>query len=263
MRHARVRDEAGYVRQGEWTNGTTRAGGRTYDADEVDVLPPVDPSKVVCVGANYRKHIDGGGSEVPDRPLLFLTPPNAVAGHGDDVTLPTPGVDPEDVDDDGSGDIDIGDGRIDYEAELGVVIGEQARNVAAADADDVVAGYTCVDDVSNRDDQQVEASWVRGKALDDAAPMGPVVADPEHVPADPRVRLRLNGERRQDSDEDELVFSVPEVVAEVTRFLTLEPGDVVTMGTPAGVGPLSDGDTVEVEVEGVGTLEHTVRAPEQ
>jgi 2-keto-4-pentenoate hydratase/2-oxohepta-3-ene-1,7-dioic acid hydratase in catechol pathway len=127
---------------------------------------------------------------------------------------------------------------------------------------DVVAGFTCVNDVSNRDDQRVETNWVRGKAFDGAAPMGPVVADVEDVPADARVRLRVNGETKQDSTRDQLIFDVPTVIEEVTTYLTLEPGDVISTGTPAGVGPLSDGDRVEVTVEGVGTLEHAVDAPE-
>jgi 2-keto-4-pentenoate hydratase/2-oxohepta-3-ene-1,7-dioic acid hydratase in catechol pathway len=152
--------------------------------------------------------------------------------------------------------------RVEWEAELGVVIGEQCRHVDAADAMDVVAGFTCVNDVSNRDDQRVETNWVRGKAFDGAAPMGPVVADAGDVPEDARIRLRVNGETRQDSSRAKLIFDVPTLVEEVTRYLTLEPGDVISTGTPAGVGPLSDGDRVEVEVEGVGTLEHAVRTPE-
>jgi len=125
---------------------------------------------------------------------------------------------------------------------------------------DVVAGYTCLNDVSNRDDQDAERNWVRGKAFDNSAPIGPVMATPEDVPEEPRVRLWLNGEKRQDSDDDELVFDVGRAISEVSTFLTLEPGDIVAMGTTVGVGPLSDGDTVEIEVEGVGRLEHDVEA---
>lgn len=144
-----------------------------------------------------------------------------------------------------------------------MVIGRQCRNVAEEDALDVVEGYTCVNDLSNRDDQRQEQNWVRGKSFDNAAPIGPVVATPEHVsdPEDPRVRLWLNGEKKQDSEDDSLVFNVSEVIAEFTEHLTLERGDVIAMGTSGHPTSLSDGDTVEIEVDGVGRLEHDVEVP--
>ena len=180
---------------------------------------------------------------MPDRPLLFLKPPNAVAGHGDEITGPA------------------GKDRVDWEAELAVVIGEQCKHVRAEDAMDVVAGFTCLNDVSNRDDQNREQNWVRGKAFDGAAPMGPVLATPDEVPADAGVELRVNGETKQSSDREHMIFDVPTLIEEITTYLTLEPGDVIATGTPEGVGALADGDTVEVEIEGVGTLEHDVRVP--
>jgi len=239
MRRVRFRDPAGAVRRGEWTDDGIEFGGRTYEESAIDVLPPVEPTKVVCLAGNYVEH---AGGDVPDRPSLFLKGPNAVAGHDDTITLP-----PEN--------------EINYEAEVGVVIGEQCRHVEEADAMDVVAGYTNVDDVSNRTDQRAEQNWVRGKAFDGSAPMGPVVATPEHVddPEDPRIRLWRNGELKQDSAEDDLVFTVPEVIAEVTELLTLEPGDVIAMGTPGRPEELTDGDTVEIEVDGVGRLRHHVQ----
>jgi len=260
MKIARFRDPSGYERIGQWTDDGIAFGGTTYDPDDVDVLAPVEPSKIVCVAANYVEHIRESGMDVPedlpDRPELFLKGPNAVAGHGDTIRPPTPGADTQDLED--VGDITLGEGRIDYEAELGVVIGTQCRNVSEDEAMDVVRGFTCVNDVSNRDDQFAEQNWVRGKAFDGSAPMGPVVASTEEVPLNPRVRLRLNGELRQDSADDEFVFSIPEVIAEATKFLTLERDDVLAMGATYGVGPLSDGDRVEIEIEGVGTLEHFV-----
>jgi len=243
MKYVRFRDPAGSVRRGEYRNGTIRFGGNEYDPADVDVLPPTNPSKVVCIGRNYAEHADERGADVPDRPLLFLKPPNALAGHGDEITLPE------------------GKEQVEHEAELGVVIGEQCRHVDAADATEVIEGYTCVNDVSNRDDQRVEQNWVRGKAFDGAAPMGPVVATPDEVPEDARVELRVNSETRQDSSTELLIFSIPELIEEITEYMTLEAGDVIATGTPAGVGPLADGDTVEVEIEGIGTLEHDVRAP--
>ncbi|WP_436901134.1 fumarylacetoacetate hydrolase family protein [Halovenus halobia] len=257
MKRVRFRDPSGSVRTGQWLDedgntadtatagagGLVAFGGETYDPESVEILPPVEPSKIVCIGRNYADHADEMGSDVPDRPLLFLKPPNTVTSHGSTVSLPA------------------GKDRIDYEAELGVVIGQQCRNVEPEDAMAVVSGYTCVVDLSNRDDQRQEQNWVRGKAFDNAAPMGPVVADTQHVPEDASVELWVNGEQRQSSSRDHLIFPIPELIAEITEHLTLEPGDVIATGTPEGVGPLADGDTVTVEIEGVGRLEHSVSVP--
>jgi len=239
MHHIRFRDPAGSVRRGSRHGETVSFGDQRYDIDAVDVLPPCEPSKIVCVGRNYAEHADERDADVPDRPLLFLKPPNAVAGHGDEIPLPA------------------GKERVDHEAELAVVIGEQARNVDAANAEAYIAGYTCFNDISNRDDQDREQNWVRGKAFDNSAPIGPVIAPPAAVPDDAVVELRVNGETRQSSTIEHLIFSVPELIEEITTYMTLEPGDVIATGTPAGVGPLSDGDEVAVEIEGIGTLEHT------
>lgn len=240
MRRVRFTDPAGMIRHGTWTENEIRAAGRVYDPGDVDVLAPTDPSKIICIGLNYSDHAAETDSDVPDRPLLFLKAPNTVAGHGDTITLPQ------------------GKDRIDHEAELGVVIGEQCRAVPAADAMDVVAGYTCVNDLSNRDDQRIEQNCVRGKSFDNAAPMGPVVASPDRVPEDATIELRVNGTTKQQSTIENLVFDIPELIAEITDLLTLEPGDVIATGTPAGVGPLEDGDAVAIEIEGVGTLKHDV-----
>jgi len=242
MHRVRFRDPAGSVRTGEWHGEEVSFGDRTYDHEAVDVLPPSEPSKVLCIGLNYAAHAAESGSEIPDRPLIFMKGPNALAGHGDTVPLLA------------------GKERIDYEAELGVVIGEQCRHVDAADAMDVVAGFTCLNDVSNRDDQREEQNWIRGKAFDNAAPVGPVLATPDEVPQDASVRSRVNGDLRQDSTREDFIFTVPELIEEITTYITLEPGDLIATGTPEGVGPLSDGDTVEVEVEGVGTLVNDVAA---
>lgn len=244
MRTVRFRDPAGATRTGEWTKRGIEFGGRVYDPEEVDVLAPAEPTKIVAIGLNYADHAAERDSEIPDRPLLFLKTPNAVASHGDTITLPA------------------GKERVDYEAEFGVVIGKQARNVERADAWEYVRGFTAVNDVSNRDDQEIEQNWIRAKAFDGAAPMGPVVADPEDVPEDATIELRVNGEVKQDSSRAEFIFSVPELIAEITTYMTLEPGDVISTGTPAGVGPLEDGDTVEIEIEGVGTLDHDVERVE-
>jgi len=242
MRYIRFRDPAGSVRRGRLEEDTVRFGDDSYELDAVDVLPPCEPSKIVCVGLNYADHAAERDSELPERPLLFFKTPNTAAAHGSTVRLPE------------------GKERVDWEAELAVVIGEQCRNVETDEAMDVVEGYTCLNDISNRDDQDEEQNWVRGKAFDNAAPMGPVVATPDEVPDDASIELRVDGETKQSSSIDQFIFSVPELIAKITTHLTLEPGDVISTGTPAGVGPLSDGDHVAVEIEGIGTLEHDVQA---
>ena len=224
---------------GTYTDDGIEFANSTYDPEEVDILAPTEPSKIVCIGLNYADHAEETGSEVPDRPMLFLKSPNAVAGHTDEIPLLE------------------GKERIDHEAELGVVIGEQCRHVDVADAWDVVEGFTIVNDVSNRDDQDKEQNWIRGKSFDAAAPMGPVIADVEDVPEDASIELRVNGEVRQQSSRDNFIFTVPELIEEITTYMTLEPGDVISTGTPSGVAPLEDGDVVEVEIEGIGVLENT------
>ncbi|MFC7073226.1 fumarylacetoacetate hydrolase family protein [Halovenus rubra] len=258
MKQVRFRDPAGTVRTGEWVEadgspattdiagdgGAISSADRTYNPDDVDILPPSDPSKIVCVGRNYAAHADERGEDVPDRPLLFLKGPNAVASHRSTIEL-LPNKEKQE-----------------YEAEIAVIIGKQCRHVDESEAMDVVAGYTCMVDLSNRDDQDRETNWIRGKAFDNAAPLGPVCATTDHVPADASVELAVNGEQRQSSTRQHLIFSVPELIAEITTYMTLEPGDVIATGTPEGVGPLSDGDRVSVRVEGVGKLTHTVTIPE-
>ena len=243
MHSIRFRDPAGSVRRGQLEDGEVQFGDQQYAMSEVDVLAPCEPTKIVCVGLNYADHAAERDKEVPDRPLLFLKPPNTVAAPNSTVTLPA-------------------NKHVDWEAELAVVIGQQCRNVAVEEAMDVVEGYTCLNDLSNRDDQDREQNWVRGKAFDSAAPMGPVVASPDEVPDDAVIELRVDGETKQQSTIDQFFFSVPELIAEITSYLTLEPGDVISTGTPAGVGRLSDGDHVELEIEGIGTLEHGVRIPD-
>lgn len=248
MRRVRFADAGGMVRVGEWNEDSIRHGGSHFDPEDVDVLPPSEPTKIVCVALNYSEHAAeadenySADMNVPDRPFFFMKGPNAVLGHGSTATIPR------------------GKELIHHEAELGVVMGEQCAYVTADEALDYVLGYTCVNDISNRDDQRQTVNgnidWVRGKAFDHSLPIGPVVVDPEDVPPDANVQLRVNGEIRQDFSIENLVFSVPELVAEASHYMTLEPGDVIAAGTSTGAGPLEDGDEVDVEVEGVGTLTH-------
>ena len=244
MKHVRFRDPAGSVRRGKWTEDSVVFADREYDRTEVEILPPTVPSKIVCVGRNYALHADEKDSDIPDRPLLFLKTPNALSAHGETVALPP---DKE---------------CIEHEAELGVVIGKQCRNVSTDNAEEVVAGYTCVNDLSNRDDQRKERNWVRGKNFDNSAPIGPVVATPDEIPDDATVSLEVNGEERQNASIEAMIFPVDELIAEITDLVTLERGDVIATGTPSGVAPLEDGDTVEVTVEGVGTLRNEIQIDE-
>ena len=240
MPKVRFRDPTGMTRAGEWSgdeSDTITAGGKTYDPTNVTILPPTEPTKVICQAGGYVDHREESGLEdIPERPELFVKTPNAVIGHGDAIELP-PGCD-----------------TVEFEAEFAIVIGEQCRDVAEADAMAYVAGYTCVNDISNRDDQQAERNWVRGKTFDGSLPAGPVVAPPSKVPENARLELRHNGEIKQETTTEHMIFSVEELVSEVSELITLEAGDLIATGTPFGPDALAPGDTVEVEFEGVGTL---------
>ena len=238
MRNVRFRDSTGKIRVGQWIESKIAFADWKFDPSEVDILPPVDPTKIIGVHTNYESVIaDLDPSEQPDRPSLFVKPPNAVVGHGKTVWLP------EDAE------------HITYEAELGVVIGRECRNVPTDEAMDVVSGFTCMNEMSNMD----EENEARKKAFDHSAVIGPVVASPERVPSDAKIELRLNGERQQHASRSKLVFDVRELIADISSTITLEPGDVIATGTPDGWGYLSDGDLVEIQIEGIETLEHAVR----
>jgi 2-keto-4-pentenoate hydratase/2-oxohepta-3-ene-1,7-dioic acid hydratase in catechol pathway len=207
------------------------------------------PGKIVCVGLNYLDHAQEGGMELPKAPLLFAKWPNSLIGDGEPIVLP-----PEAT-------------EVDYEAELGVVIGTKAKRVSEADALEYVEGYICVNDVSARDLQFGDGQWTRGKSVDTFCPVGPRLVPREEI-ADPQqlgIRCIVNGEALQDSSTAQMIFSVAEIIAYVTRVITLDPGDLIATGTPAGVGVfrdpkvlLKDGDEVSVEIDGVGTLTNPV-----
>ena len=207
------------------------------------------PGKIICVGLNYRDHAEETGAEAPTAPLLFAKWGNALIGDGDAIVLP-----PESE-------------QVDYEAELGVVIGRTTRRVAERDALDAVRGYICVNDVSARDLQFGDGQWTRGKSPDTFCPVGPRLVPREEI-ADPQalaIRCRVNGRTLQDSSTANMIFSVAEIIAHISRTITLEPGDLIATGTPAGVGIardpqvlLQDGDEVTVEIEGLGALTNPV-----
>jgi 2-keto-4-pentenoate hydratase/2-oxohepta-3-ene-1,7-dioic acid hydratase in catechol pathway len=216
--------------------------GEEVPFDDVRLLAPILPSKLVCVGRNYAAHAAEFELDVPEEPLLFLKPSTAVIGPNDPIHL-----------------LPISK-RVDYEGELAVVIGRLARNVRAEEAFRAILGYTCANDVTLRDLQRADDQWARAKGFDGSCPLGPWI-ETDLDPTDVRVETRLNGEVRQAGQTSDMVFGVATLIEYVTSFMTLLPGDVILTGTPEGVGPLSPGDVVEVEVDGVGTLANPVEAP--
>ena len=205
----------------------------------VTLLAPVRPSKIVCVGLNYRDHAAEVGKALPAEPLLFIKPSTAVIGPGEPIRLP-PGV-----------------GRVDHEAELGIVIGRRAHRVSAAHAWDYILGLICVNDVTARDLQKTESQYTRCKGFDTFAPIGPCIAT--GLDGAPRgVEGWVNGQRRQASSTTHLIFPIEHLVEFITFVMTLEPGDIISTGTPQGVGPITAGDTVRVNVDGVGELVNPV-----
>ena len=213
--------------------------GEEVPLDDVRLLAPVLPSKVVCLGKNYAAHAAEFGGEVPEEPLVFLKPSTSVAGPGDPIPL-----------------LPISN-RVDYEGELAVVIGRIARNVRAEEAFRYILGYTCGNDVTLRDLQKKDEQWARAKGFDGSCPLGPWV-ETELDPIDVHLETRLNGEVRQSASTSDMVFGVATIIEFVTEFMTLLPGDVIMTGTPEGVGKLEPGDKVEVEIDGIGVLMNPV-----
>jgi 4-hydroxyphenylacetate degradation bifunctional isomerase/decarboxylase decarboxylase subunit len=228
------------VYDGGLSDGSVEAAGRSFNLGEVKLLPPTTPSKVVCVGLNYTDHARELAMDIPEEPIIFLKPPTTVIGHGDRIIYPSQST------------------RVDYEAELAVVIGKKCRHVPKEDAYDYILGYSCFNDVTARDLQRRDGQWTRAKSFDTFAPYGPWIVTTDEIP-DPGnlgITLRLNGEVKQDSSTGNLIFDIPTLVEFISGIMTLEKGDVIATGTPPGVGPMERGDSVEVEIGGIGTLEN-------
>jgi 2-keto-4-pentenoate hydratase/2-oxohepta-3-ene-1,7-dioic acid hydratase in catechol pathway len=215
--------------------------GERLAPDEVRLLAPVLPTKVVAVGKNYADHAKEMGDEVPDEPIIFLKPSTSVVGPGDPIIYPA-GVD-----------------RVDFEGELAVIVGKMARRLDEADALQVVLGFTCANDVTARNLQASDGQWTRAKGFDTFCPLGPWI-ETDLDSSDLAVRTLVNDEQRQSSRTSMLVNSVARLLAFISAVMTLLPGDVILTGTPAGVGPLTPGDRVAVEVEGIGVLTNRVVA---
>jgi 2-keto-4-pentenoate hydratase/2-oxohepta-3-ene-1,7-dioic acid hydratase in catechol pathway len=226
----------------EWAAGSFSVTNREHQLSSLRILPPVHPSKIVCVGRNYQAHAAELGNTMPDEPLLFLKPPSSVISHGETIRLPTVSA------------------RVEHEGELAVVIGRCASALPPAeDPLDYVLGYTCLNDVTARDLQKKDVQFTRAKSFDTFCPLGPYLVNGLD-PSDLSVETRVNGLRKQFGRTSQMKFSVSLLVRYISHVMRLEPGDVIATGTPAGVGPIAEGDMIEVEVEGIGILQNYVSA---
>jgi len=207
---------------------------------QVKLLPPCNPSKVVAVGLNYRDHAHELGLAIPEEPVIFLKPTTTIIGPGESIICPRTSS------------------RVDYEAELGVVVKDRTRNIGPEEAPDHILGYTCANDVTARDLQKKDGQWTRAKSFDTFCPVGPWI-ETDLDPGDLLIQSYLNGERRQSSRTSQLIFNVQELVSFISGIMTLEPGDLIITGTPAGIGPMKPGDEIEVRIEGIGSLKNKVR----
>ena len=230
-----------YAAEGTAVGDLTATDRSVGSVDEVELLAPVAPRAIVCVGRNYAAHAEELGNEAPERPLLFLKPPSSVIGPGASIVRPTASE------------------QVEHEAELAVVIGTRAHQIARADAAAVIGGFTCANDVTARDLQKTDpgGQWTRGKGFATFCPVGPWI-ETDLDPADLRVRCLVDGELRQDGRTSAFLFDLATLIEYITAFMVLEPGDLLLTGTPAGVGPLPAGSSVTVEVEGIGALTNPV-----
>lgn len=207
--------------------------------DGVHLLTPVQPGKIVAIGLNYKKHAEEVNKPLPEEPMMFLVAPSAVIGPDEKICLAQP------------------EHRNEHEGELAIVMGKRAKNVSVEEALDYVLGYTCCNDISDRNLQKKDGQFTRAKSFETYKPLGPVIVtdvNPDELP----IRVRVNGELRQDSNTSDMIFPTAQLISFVSNVMTLEPGDIIITGTPSGVSPMYAGDVVEVEIEGIGTLKNEV-----
>jgi 2-keto-4-pentenoate hydratase/2-oxohepta-3-ene-1,7-dioic acid hydratase in catechol pathway len=214
---------------------------KTYDLNEVKLLAPCTPTKIVALGLNYKSHAEETHNPVPESPIIFIKPTTCIIGPEDNIVYPPSTT------------------RVDYECELGVVIGKRMRMVAIDDVLDYVFGYTCVNDVTARDHQRDDVQWTRGKGHDTFGPIGPCI-ETELDPGNVVVSTYLNNELKQQQNTSDLIFSVPEMISFISGVMTLLPGDIIATGTPSGIGPMKPGDTVEIKIDPIGVLRNYVAA---
>lgn len=236
-----LEDSTIYAASGDVFEGLTK-GNKVGSVDEVTLLAPIEPGKVIAIGLNYLLHVkeNNPDQEVPKEPVVFMKPQSAIIGPDQPIELAYP------------------ENNIDYEAELVVVIGKKAKNVKKEDALDYVLGYTAGNDVSDRVQQYAGQQWIRGKGYDTYLPLGPCIETDLDI-SDTKVESRLNGEVRQSDSTNGLIFDVPFLIEYLSDVMTLNPGDIIMSGTPHGVGPMKEGDTIEIEVGGVGVLSNPVK----
>jgi 2-keto-4-pentenoate hydratase/2-oxohepta-3-ene-1,7-dioic acid hydratase in catechol pathway len=214
-------------------------GEAVLPLSSLELLPPVAPGKIICVGRNYAAHAEEHGADVPELPLIFFKPPSSLIGQGETIFLPPQSS------------------QVEHEAELAVVIGKGGRWIEPDDVKDHIFGYTIANDITARDLQQVDGQWTRAKGFDTFCPVGPWI-DTELDPSDVLITCRVNGNMRQMASTRDLVFSIQQLLAYISSIMTLEPGDLLLTGTPAGVGPLEPGDELETTIKGIGSLFNTV-----
>lgn len=225
-----------------WSAEGAKKTGDFLELSEVRLSAPVKPSKVVAIGLNFKAHAAEFDKELPEEPMIFLKPSTSVIGPGDEIVYPS-----------------HMSRRVDYEGELAVVIGKEAKDVERSECGDYILGYTCFNDVTARDLQGRDVQYTRAKGFDTFAPVGPWI-ETEFDPLNARVQSFLNGEKRQDTSTTDMIFDVFDLVSFVSKVMTLLPGDVIATGTPSGVGKMKPGDTVEVKIDGIGSLVNTVKA---
>jgi len=236
-----LEDSTVYAATGDVFTGLQK-GDEVGPLDGIKLAAPIVPGKVMAIGLNYLLHVkeNNPDQEVPTEPVVFMKPQSAIIGPGETIELAYP------------------DHKIDYEAELVVVIGKLAKQVKKEDALDYVLGYTAGNDVSDRDQQYADGQWIRAKGYDTYLPLGPCIETDLDI-SDTKVESRLNGDVRQSDSTNGLIFDVPFLIEYLTNVMTLNPGDIIMTGTPHGVGSMKDGDTIEVEVGGVGVLSNPVK----
>lgn len=216
--------------------GEYKKTDNVFSLEDIKVLPPTSPSKVLCVGLNYRDHAAEMNKPLPQAPMLFMKPNTAVIAHNEEIIYPS-----------------HMSKRVDYEGEIAVVIGREAYMVEEQDVEDYIFGYTCINDITARDLQKIDIQFTRGKGFNTFAPFGPFI-ETEISPNNLGIMTLLNNEVKQDSNTDNLIFKVKTLVSFISKIMTLLPGDIIATGTPAGIGPVKPGDRLEVRIEGIGSL---------
>jgi len=219
--------------------GNYSLSNKSLNLNEVQLLAPCEPTKVICIGLNYHDHAKEMNLPIPKEPIIFLKPPSSITGPGTNIVYPSQCT------------------RLDYEAELAIVMGSVTKNIEPEDAMDNVLGYTCSNDVTARNLQPKDGQWAMAKSFDTFCPIGPYIATDVSA-SDLNIKLMLNGEVKQNSNASQMIFSVPFLVSYLSKIMTIFPGDVILTGTPPGVGPMEPGDVVTIEIENIGKLTNVV-----